>query len=72
MPEISLAKGIIENKRVQQPAFFFVKITCKNHGGEYELTPDIYRGLYDGVNDLLGHCLIDGKALREKGGRILS
>ena len=27
--------------------------------------PDVYLGLYDNVNDLLDHCVIDGKTLRE-------
>lgn len=41
------------------------RLPCEDHGGRYELTPDIYLGLYDDVNDLLDHCFIDGKTLRE-------
>ena len=43
------------------------RLPCEDHGGRYELTPDIYLGLYDydDVNDLLDHCFIGGKTLRE-------
>ena len=41
------------------------RLPCEDHGGRYELTPDIYLGLYDDVDDLLDHCVIDGKTLRE-------
>ena len=35
------------------------------YGGRYELTPDIYLGLYDDVNNLLDYCVIEGKTLHE-------
>lgn len=41
------------------------RLPCENHGGRYSLRPEIYIGLYDNVDDLLDHCVIDGKTLRE-------
>lgn len=43
----------------------FIVSPSEDHGGRYKLTPDIYIGLYDDVDDLLDHCVIDGKTLRE-------
>ena len=55
-------------KKFHKPVKHYIEVyrlPCENHGGDYELTPDIYLGLYDDVNDLLDHCIIDGKTLRE-------
>ena len=55
-------------KKFGKPDGYYIEVyrlPCEDHGGRYELTPDIYLGLYDDVNDLLDHCVIDGKTLRE-------
>lgn len=55
-------------ERFGKPDGYYIEVyrlPCEDHGGRYELTPDIYLGLYDDVDDLLDHCVIEGKALRE-------
>ena len=55
-------------ERFGKPDGYYIEVyrlPCEDHGGRYELTPDIYLGLYDDVDDLLDHCVIEGKTLRE-------
>ena len=40
-------------------------LPCEDHKGRYQLSPDIYLGLYEDVNDMLDNCVISGKTLRE-------
>ena len=55
-------------EKFNKPDGYYIEVyrlPCEDHGGRYELTPDIYLGLYDDVNDLLDHCVIDKKTLRD-------
>jgi hypothetical protein len=55
-------------KKFNKPDGYYIEVyrlPCEDHGGRYELNSDIYLGLYDDVDDLLDHCIIDGKSLRE-------
>ena len=55
-------------ERFKKPDGHYIEVyrlPCENHGGKYKLTPEIYVGLYDDVDDLLDHCVIRGKTLRE-------
>ena len=63
-------KGCSERirEKFNKPDGYYIEVyrlPCEDHGGRYELTPDIYLGLYDDVNDLLDHCVIDKKTLRD-------
>ena len=43
----------------------WIALPCEDHHGDYLLTPDIYLGIFDDVDDLLDNGKIDGVPLRE-------
>lgn len=43
----------------------WIALPCENHHGDYALTPDIYLGMFDDVDDLLDNGRIDEVPLRD-------
>ena len=43
----------------------WIALPCEDHHGDYPLTPDIYLGVFNDVEDLLDNGKIEGVPLRE-------